>query len=107
MRAPYVVTGTEWEMRVPGHPEPTHVLRRLKIQGTERVRVVTWAPTSEGRTLVGYYPSGDAAAEAAWRHYCDANNARHELASRTHGGVERGGPAVSGRETDAGQHVGR
>jgi len=95
MRAPYVVTPTEWELRVPGHPEPTHVLRRLKLHGVERIRVVTWAPTSDGRELVGYYPTVDDAAVAAWRHYCDASNVRHEVASRMHGGRERGGPAAA------------
>ncbi|GAA2754090.1 hypothetical protein GCM10009869_31480 [Amnibacterium kyonggiense] len=85
----------EFEMRVPGHPEPTHVIRRLKLQGSERFRVVTWAPRSEGRELVGYFDSGDAAAEAAWRRYCDAAASQHELASRTHGGAERGGPAAT------------
>lgn len=94
MKQPYIVVGAEWELNVPGHPEPAAVIRRLKLQGVEHFRVVTWAPTSQGRELVGYYPTVDAAAEAAWRHYCDANRSRHELASVTHGSRERGGPAA-------------
>lgn len=97
MKQPFVVATVEWTVNVPGHPEPAAIIRRLKLQGVERFRVVTWAPTSAGRDLVGYYPTGDAAAEAAWRHYCDATNLRHELASRTHGGSERGEPAAASR----------
>ena len=29
-------------------------------------RAVTWAPTSDGRELIGYYKTGDEAAQAAW-----------------------------------------
>ena len=91
---PWNLVLEEAEMLVPGHPEPAFVIRRLKLQGMERWRVVTWAPTSEGRALVGYFDNADDAAVAAWRKFCADANAQHELASRTHGGRERGGPAA-------------
>lgn len=97
MKRPYVVTTVEWTVNVPGHPEPAAVIRRLKLQGVERFRVVTWAPASEGRELVGYYPTGDAAAEAAWRRYVDDSQTQHERASHTHGSLERGGPSAQAR----------
>jgi hypothetical protein len=82
----------EWLLTVPGHAEPVAVIRRLRIAGRTCFRAVTWAPTSAGRELIGYYPDGDAAAVAAWKRYIEQNEGRHERASRTHGGAERGGP---------------
>jgi hypothetical protein len=41
MRKPYRIVMTEYEVRVPGQPEPSHVIRRLKLQGLEKFRVVT------------------------------------------------------------------
>jgi hypothetical protein len=93
-KTPWHLFLTEATFEVPGHPEPAFVIRRLKLQGVERWRVVTWAPSSEGRSLVGYFDSSDAAAVACWRKYCADANRQHELASRTHGGRERGGPAA-------------
>lgn len=80
----------EWTVTVPGQAEPLAVIRRLKLEGRPVYRAVTWAPTSGGRELIGYYRSGDDAAVAVWRRYCDAQTERHERASRTHGGRERG-----------------
>jgi hypothetical protein len=85
-----LVSGTEWTMSVPGQPEPIAVIRRLRFEGRYVYRAVTWAPTSAGRDLVGYYRTGDGAAVAAWRHYLAQQAARHDRASRTHGGRERG-----------------
>lgn len=93
---PWVLRTEEAEFVVPGHPEPVYVIRRLKLQGVEKFRVVTWAPTSKGRELVGYFNTSDEAAVAAWRKYCVDARGQHELASRTHGGRERGGPAARG-----------
>lgn len=93
MKRPFIVTTVEWTVSVPGHPEPAAIIRRLKLQGLEHFRVVTWAPTSAGRELVGYFPTGDAAAEAAWRRYCDDAATQHERAAVMHGGQERGGPS--------------
>ena len=91
MKSPYRIVATEFEMHIPGQPEPSHIIRRLKLRGLEKFRVVTWAPTSEGRALVGYFDTVDSAAEVAWRAYCDSTAVQHELASKTHGGTERSG----------------
>lgn len=93
-KAPYKVIAVEWDLCVPGHPEPTAVIRRLKLQGVEHFRAVTWAPSSTGRELIGYFRTGDEAAAAAWRRYVDESQTQHELASRLHGGRERGGPSA-------------
>jgi len=85
-----LATGTEWTMAVPGQPEPIAVIRRLRFEGRVVFRAVTWAPTSGGRELIGYYRTGDAAAVAVWRRYVDQQADRHERAASTHGGRERG-----------------
>jgi hypothetical protein len=85
-----LVTGTEWTMTVPGQPEPLAVIRRLRFEGRVVFRAVTWAPTSGGRELIGYFRSGDDAAVGVWRHYIAQQATRHAAASRTHGGRERG-----------------
>lgn len=85
-------TTVEWQLLVPGRPEPVGVIRRVRCRDERtRFRLVTWAETSEGRTLVGRYETGDKAAEVAWRRYCDEMAGRHEIVSRMHGGRERGG----------------
>lgn len=68
---------TEWTIRVPGQPEPIALVRLLHLRGRPTYRAVTWAPSSAGRELVGYFPSGDAAAVAVWRKYVD-DTARHD-----------------------------
>jgi len=85
-----LVAGTEWTMTVPGHVEPIAIIRRLRFEGRHVYRAVTWAPSSGGRELIGYYRTGDDAAVAVWRHYIAEQSARHDAASRTHGGRERG-----------------
>lgn len=89
VKQPFNIVPVEWVVEVPGHPEPTHVIRRLKMQGVKRFRVVTWAPTSAGRNLIGYFDSHDDASTVAWRSYVEAANAQHERASKTHGGADR------------------
>lgn len=90
-----LAVGTEWLVSIPGQPEPLAVIRRLTFEGRVVFRAVTWAPTSGGRSLIGYYPSSDEAAVAIWRKHCDDNRSRHEQASRTHGSRERGGGTSS------------
>ena len=85
-----LASGTEWTMSVPGQPEPIAVIRRLRFEGRWVYRAVTWGPTSAGRELIGYYRTGDGAAVAVWRHYLAQRADRHDAASRTHGGHERG-----------------
>ncbi|MDQ1531446.1 MAG: hypothetical protein QOE37_1551 [Microbacteriaceae bacterium] len=85
-----LVLPVEWLLTVPGHAEPVAVIRRLKLAGRVVFRAVTWAPGSGGRELIGYYPDGDSAAVAVWRHHLEQDRVRHERASRTHGGRERG-----------------
>ena len=85
-----LVLPVEWFLTVPGQPEPLAVIRRLKIAGRPVYRAVTWAPRSHGRELIGYFQDGDAAAVAVWRRYVATQAERHEGASRTHGGHERG-----------------
>lgn len=80
----------EWTITVPGQPEPLAVIRRLRVRGRAIYRAVTWAPTSAGRELIGYFGTGDDAAVAVWRRYVTEQSNRHERASHTHGGRERG-----------------
>lgn len=72
----------EWVLTVPGQPEPLAVIRRLRVAGRTVYRAVTWAKRSSGRSLIGYYPDGDAAAVAVWRRYCDQRQQQHDRASR-------------------------
>ena len=82
----------EWLLKVPGQPEPLAVVRRVRIRGRHAFRAVTWAPTSAGRELIGYFRDGDEAAVAVWRRYVALHEARHDEASRTHGGSGRHRP---------------
>lgn len=84
----------EWEVVVPGQPEPAALIRRVRIRGRVCFRAVSYARQPADRRLIGYYPHGDAAAQAAWRHYCDQRATQHQAASRLHGGRERGGPSA-------------
>jgi hypothetical protein len=86
-----LVLPVEWLLTVPGQPEPLAVIRRLRISGRVVFRAVTWAPRSAGRDLIGYYPDGDSAAVAVWRRHVEQSAARHERASRVHGGGDRVG----------------
>ena len=45
-------------------------------------RVVTWAPGSEGRELIGWCRTLEAAAAVAWDHRCAAESWRHHMAAR-------------------------
>jgi hypothetical protein len=48
----------------------------------EWFRVVTWAPTSEARELVGWVRTFDAACTLAWDHQCAFESWRHHMAAR-------------------------
>ncbi|WP_133766075.1 hypothetical protein [Amnibacterium kyonggiense] len=85
-----LVVGTEWTVTALGRSEPIAVIRRLRFGGRTVFRAVTWAPTSDGRELIGYYRTGDAAAVASWRDHVDRQAARHEATSRPHSERGRG-----------------
>jgi hypothetical protein len=82
----------EWEILVPGQPEPIALIRRVRITGRVCFRAVTWAKESRHRRLIGYYPDGDAAAAAVWSGYVASRRTQHDRASHTHGGRERNAP---------------
>lgn len=79
----------EWLLRVPGQPDPVGVVRKLTDWQGIRFRAVTWSARSADRTLIGYYPTGDASATAVWEHHLASRARRHEAAARTHGSRER------------------
>jgi hypothetical protein len=62
----------EWELRNGWPPDPIAIVRRLDFQRGNQVdsyyRAVTWAPSSDGRELIGYYPTLELACTAAWEH---------------------------------------
>ncbi len=77
---------TEWLMRVTESQQPYAVIRRV-LKGDpnrpeEWFRVVTWAPSSEGRELIGWVKSFDAACALAWDHKCAYESWRHHMAAR-------------------------
>jgi hypothetical protein len=60
---PICIGESEWIIMRNSQREPAGVIRALGMGPRNELfyRVVTWAPTSEGRTLVGYYPTLDEA----------------------------------------------
>ena len=54
---PIRTAADEWVIMRDSRTEPVGVIRRLRFSGQWVFRVVTWAETSEGRELVGYFPS--------------------------------------------------
>ena len=77
---------TEWLLRQGALGSPYGVIRRFAFGDPNRpdvwFRVVTWAPTSEGRELIGWCRTLEAAAAAAWDHRCAAESWRHHMAAR-------------------------
>ncbi len=71
LNARETVTGTEWQLGIEAGSEwyPRVVVLLLTISGELGYRVVTWAPTSAERRLVGYRTSLRAACELGWREY--------------------------------------
>lgn len=76
----------EWLLRVTESQPPYAVVRRF-LKGDpnkpeEWFRVVTWAPTSEARELIGWVRSFDAACALGWDHYCAFQSWRSHMAAR-------------------------
>lgn len=81
---------TEWTVQVPGQPEPIAVVRLLTLRGVPVYRAVTWARGSAARELIGYFRTGDGAAEAVWRKYVADNARQQDRAARAGGSDVRG-----------------
>ncbi|MFJ3393981.1 hypothetical protein [Leifsonia aquatica] len=73
-------------MRVSESQPPYAVVRRLLLGDPNRpevwFRVVTWAPSSGDRELIGFVRTLDLAAQLAWDYHCAFNEWRHHLAAR-------------------------
>ncbi|WP_285117318.1 hypothetical protein [Leifsonia sp. fls2-241-R2A-40a] len=76
----------EWVMQTAPGQQPYALIRLLQMGDLSRpdefYRVVTWAPTSEGRRLIGYCPTLEAGAQLAWDYYSALSNLRHHYAAR-------------------------
>lgn len=76
---------TEWILRQGALGAPYAVVRRFGFGDPNRpdvwYRVVTWAPASEGRELIGWCRTLEAAAAAAWDHRCAFESWRHHRAA--------------------------
>ena len=77
---------SEWLLRQGSMDTPYAVVRRFAFGDPNRpdiwYRVVTWAPRSEGRELIGWCRTLEAAASAGWDHRCAAESWRHHLAAK-------------------------
>ncbi len=77
---------TEWLLSQGALGTPYAVVRRFVFGDGNRpdiwFRVVTWAPRSEGRELIGWCRTLEAAAAVAWDHRCAAESWRHHMAKR-------------------------
>lgn len=77
---------TEWLLSQGALGTPYAVIRRFAFGDANRpdvwFRVVTWAPRSEGRELIGWCRTLEAAAAVAWDHRCAAESWRHHMAKR-------------------------
>ena len=77
---------TEWLLRQGTLGAPYGVVRRFAFGDPNRpdiwFRVVTWAPASEGRELIGWCRTLEAAAAVAWDHRCAEESWRHHMAAR-------------------------
>lgn len=76
----------EWLLRQGTLGTPYGVVRRFAFGDPNRpdvwYRVVTWAPTSDGRELIGWCRTLESAAAAGWDHRCAAESWRHHMAAR-------------------------
>jgi hypothetical protein len=75
---------TEWLLSQGALGTPYAVVRRFAFGDPHRpdiwFRVVTWAPHSNGRELIGWCRTLEAASAVAWDHRCAAESWRHHLA---------------------------
>lgn len=73
-------------MRVADSQPPYAVIRRMLLgdpnKPEEWFRVVTWAPESKGRELIGWVRTFDAAAGLGWDHYCAYQSWRGHMAAK-------------------------
>jgi len=76
----------EWLLRVAESQPPYAVVRRFLLGDPNRAdewfRVVTWAPTSDTRELIGWVRTFEAACFLAWDHKCAYESWRHHLAAQ-------------------------
>ncbi|MCI0156785.1 hypothetical protein KNO15_08760 [Leifsonia shinshuensis] len=76
----------EWLLSQGALGTPYAVVRRFAFGDANRpdiwFRVVTWAPRSDGRELIGWCRTLEAAAAVAWDHRCAAESWRHHMAKR-------------------------
>lgn len=76
----------EWLMRQTESQPPYAVVRRFLFGDPNRpeewFRVVTWAPTSSDRQMIGWCRTFDAATAAGWDYKCAYESWRHHMASR-------------------------
>ncbi len=77
---------SEWLLRQGTTQAPYAVVRRFAFGDPNHpdvwFRVVTWAPSSQGRELIGWCRTLEAAAAAGWDHRCAAESWRHHLAAK-------------------------
>lgn len=75
----------EWILRQGALGPPYAVVRRFAFGDPNRpevwFRVVTWAPDSAGRELIGWCRTLEAAAAAGWDHRCASESWRHHMAA--------------------------
>lgn len=76
----------EWLLRVSESQAPYSVVRRFLLGDPNRpdewYRVVTYAPTSDARELVGWVRTLDAACQLGWDYKCAYESWRHHMAKR-------------------------
>lgn len=76
----------EWLLRMAESQPPYAVVRRFLLGDPNRpeewFRVVTWSPTSEGRELVGWVRTFEAACALGWDYKCAYESWRHHMAAR-------------------------
>lgn len=72
-------TPVEWDVVYPTQAEPIGRIRAVRSGFRAQL----------GDEFLGEYPTGDAAVEAVWDRFLDANQARHAQAAVTHGGYGR------------------
>ena len=77
---------SEWTLRQGELGQPYAVVRRFAFGDPNHpevwFRVVTWAPTSDGRELIGWCRTLEASAAAGWDHRCAYESWRHHMASK-------------------------